>query len=39
MIEDGHRFREMFRMDVGDFEFILSRISDLSGTIPIESDQ
>ena len=29
IVEDRHGFREMFRMDVGDFEFIISRISDL----------
>ena len=46
IVEDRHGFREMFRMDVGDFEFILSKISDLispkerlGGTRPIESDE
>ena len=46
IVEDKHGFREMFRMDVGDFEFILSKISDLilpkerlSGSRPIESDE
>ena len=46
IFEDRHGFREMFRMDVGDFEFILSKISDLispkerlGGTRPIESDE
>ena len=46
IVEDRHSFREMFRMDVGDFEFILSKISDLispkerlGGTRPIESDE
>jgi len=46
IVEDRHGFREMFRMDVGDFEFILSRISDLispkarlGGTRPIECDE
>ena len=46
IVEDRHDFREMFRMDVGDFEFILSKISDLiipnerlGGTRPIESDE
>ena len=46
IVEDRHGFREMFRMDVGDFEFILSKISDLifpkerlGGTTPIESDE
>ena len=29
IVEDRHGFREMFRMDVGYFEFILSKISDL----------
>ena len=45
-VEDRHGFREMIRMDVGDFEFILSKISDLispkermGGTRPIESDE
>ena len=28
-VEDGLGFREMFRMDVGDFEFILSKIRHL----------
>ena len=46
IVEDRHGFREMFRMDVGDFEFILSKISDLispkerlGGTRPTESDE
>ena len=44
-IEDRAGFREMFRMDVTDFEFILAQISDLispqervGGTNPIECD-
>ena len=46
IIEERLGFREMFRMDVGDFEFILSKISDLispkerlGGTRPVESDE
>ena len=46
IVEDRHGFREMFRMDVGDFKFILSKISDLispkerlGGTRPIESEK
>ena len=46
IVEDRHGFREIFRMVVGDFEFILSKISDLispkerlGGTRPIESDE
>ena len=46
IVEDRHGFLEMFRMDVGDFEFILSKISDLispkgrmGGTRLIESDE
>ena len=46
IVEDRHGFREMFRIDVGDFEFILSKISDLisprerlGGIRPIESDE
>ena len=29
MLEDRNGFREMFRMDVRDFEFILQKIGDL----------
>ena len=29
IVKDRHGFGEMFRMDVEDFEFILSKISDL----------
>lgn len=46
IVEDRHGFREMFRMDIGDFEFILNRISDLispkerlGGTRPIGSEE
>ena len=46
IVEDRHGFREMLRMDMGDFEFILNKISDLispkerlGGTRPIESDK
>ena len=46
IVKDRHGFREMFQMDVADFEFILSKISDLispkeklGGTRPIESDE
>ena len=46
IVEDRHGFREMFRMDAGDFEFILIKISDLispkerlGGTRPIEPDE
>ena len=46
IVEDRHGFREMFRMDVGDFEFTLCKVSDLispkerlGGTRPIESDE
>ena len=45
-IEDGFGFREMFRMDIADFEIILSKISDLitpkekiGGTNPIYADE
>ena len=45
-IEDRTGFREMFRMDVTDFEFILVQISDLllpqkrlGGTNPIECNE
>ena len=45
-IENRAGFREMFRMDVTDFEFILAQISDLispqerlGGTNPIECDE
>ena len=45
-IEDRFGFREMFRMDVIDFEYILGKISDiilpkerLGGTDPIQSDE
>ena len=44
IVEDRHGFQEIFRMDVRDFEFILSKISDLispkerlAGTRSIES--
>lgn len=46
MLEDRNGFREMFRMDVRDFEFILQKIGDLispkerlGGTVPIEADE
>ena len=46
IVEDRHGFREMLRMNVGDFEFILSKISylistkeRLGGVRPIESDE
>ena len=46
IVKDRHGFGEMFRMDVGDFEFIFSKISDLispnerlGGTRAIESDE
>ena len=46
IVEDRHGFREMFRINVGDFEFILSKISylispkeRLGGTRPIKSDE
>ena len=46
IIEDRHGFREMFRMDVRDFEFVLNKIADLitprerlGGTRPIDSDE
>ena len=45
-IEDRIGFREMFRMDMADFEIILSKISDLitprdkiGGTNPISADE
>ena len=46
MVEDQTGFREMFRMDVMDFEFILVQISDLiqsyerlGWTNPTENDE
>ena len=46
VLEDRNGFREMFRMDVRDFEFILRKIGDLispkerpGGTLPIEADE
>ena len=33
-IEDRFGFREMFRMDIPDFEIILSKISDLITPLP-----
>ena len=46
IVEDRHGFREMFRMDVVDFKFILSKISSLispkerlGGTRPIGSEE
>ena len=45
-LEDRVGFREMFRMDVSDFENVLAKISDLiepkerlGGTEPIKSDE
>ena len=47
-VEDRSGFREMFRMDVGDFEFILGKISHLisprqmsnfGGHLPIMPDE
>ena len=47
-VEDRLGFREMFRMDVGDFEFILGKIlhlisprqmSNIGGHLPIMSDE
>ncbi|XP_066924421.1 uncharacterized protein [Clytia hemisphaerica] len=46
ILEDHRGFRDMFRMDVRDFQFVLSKISDLisptersGGTTPINADK
>ena len=46
IIEERFGFREMFRMNIVDFEYVLGRISDmispkerLGGTDPIQSDE